>query len=33
MLKPNERTFWVALSKVWSGWRACLLVVKPTARC
>jgi putative transposase len=29
MLRPNERTFWVALSRVWSGWRSCLLVVKP----
>jgi putative transposase len=29
MLKPNERTFWVALSRAWSGWRSCLLVVKP----
>ena len=27
MLKPEERAFWVALSKAWSGWRSCLLVV------
>jgi putative transposase len=29
MLKPEERAFWVALSRAWAGWRSCLLVVKP----
>ena len=29
MLKPYERAFWVALPRAWSGWRSCLLVVKP----
>jgi putative transposase len=29
MLKRDERGFWVALSRAWSGRRSCLLVVKP----
>ena len=28
-LKPQERAFWVALSRVWQGWRSPLLMVKP----
>jgi len=28
-LKPEERAFWVALSRVWQGWRAPLAFVKP----
>jgi len=28
-LKPEERAFWVALSKVWQSWRSPLLMVKP----
>ena len=28
-LKPEERVFWVALSRVWSEWRSPLLIVKP----
>jgi hypothetical protein len=28
-LKPSERAFWVALSRVWQGWRAPLAFVKP----
>jgi hypothetical protein len=28
-LKPQERTFWVALSRVWSEWRSPLAFVKP----
>jgi hypothetical protein len=28
-VKPEERLFWVVLSKVWSGWRSTLLIVKP----
>ena len=28
-LEPGDRAFWVALSRVWSGWRAPLLIVKP----
>jgi len=28
-LKPQERAFWVALSRVWSEWRSPLLFVKP----
>ena len=28
-LKPRERAFWVALSRVWSEWRSPLVFVKP----
>jgi hypothetical protein len=28
-LKPQARAFWVALSKVWQGWRSPLVLVKP----
>ena len=28
-LKPPERAFWVALSRVWSEWRSPLVFVKP----
>ena len=28
-LKPEERSFWVALSRLWAGWRSVLVVVKP----
>jgi len=28
-LKPQERAFWVALSRVWSEWRSPLVFVKP----
>ena len=28
-LKPVDRAFWVALSRVWSEWRSPLLFVKP----
>jgi putative transposase len=28
-LKPGDRAFWVALSRVWQGWRAPLALVKP----
>jgi hypothetical protein len=28
-LKPEERAFWVALSRVWRGWRSPLAFVKP----
>jgi putative transposase len=28
-LKPEERVFWVALSRVWQSWRSPLLIVKP----
>jgi putative transposase len=28
-LKPEERAFWVALSRVWQGWRSPLAFVKP----
>jgi len=28
-LKPEERAFWVALSRVWQDWRSPLLFVKP----
>jgi putative transposase len=28
-LKPGERAFWVALSKVWRDWRSSLVLVKP----
>jgi putative transposase len=29
LLMSNERTFWVVLSRAWSGWCSCLLVVRP----
>ena len=28
-LQPQERVFWVALSKAWASWRSALIVVKP----
>ena len=28
-LKPQERAFWVALSRVWQSWRSPLVFVKP----
>ena len=28
-LKPEERSFWVALSRLWAGWSSALVVVKP----
>jgi putative transposase len=28
-LKPEERVFWVALSRIWEGWRSPLVLVKP----
>jgi hypothetical protein len=28
-IKPGERAFWVALSKVWRDWRLSLVLVKP----
>jgi hypothetical protein len=28
-LKPAERSFWVALSRLWGGWGSVLVVVKP----
>jgi putative transposase len=28
-LKPGDRAFWVALSRVWSEWRSPLAFVKP----
>jgi putative transposase len=28
-LKPEERAFWVALSRIWSEWRSPLVFVKP----
>ena len=28
-LNPEERAFWVALSRVWQGWRSALAFVKP----
>jgi hypothetical protein len=30
-VRPGERTFWVVLSKAWSGWRSTLLIVEPEA--
>jgi hypothetical protein len=30
-LKPEERVFWVALSRVWPEWRSPLALVKPAA--
>ena len=28
-LRPRDRIFWVWLSKLWGGWRSCLLLVQP----
>jgi putative transposase len=29
-LRPTDRLFWVALSRVWAGWRHALVIVSPT---
>jgi putative transposase len=29
VLKERDRLFWLAISRVWSGWRDALLIVKP----
>ena len=28
-LRQRDRVFWVWLSRLWSGWRSCLMIVKP----
>ena len=28
-LRKRDRAFWVCLSRLWSGWRSCLMIVKP----
>ena len=28
-LRKRNRVFWVWLSRFWSGWRSCLMIVKP----
>lgn len=28
-LKPRDRVFWALLSRLWSGWRECLVLVQP----
>jgi len=28
-LQKRDRLFWVCLSRLWSGWRPCLMIVKP----
>ena len=28
-LRWRDRLFWVWLSRLWTGWRACLMLVKP----
>jgi len=28
-LRKHDRVFWVWLSRLWSGWRSCLMIVKP----
>ena len=28
-LRPTDRLFWVWLSKIWTGWREVLIIVKP----
>ncbi|HQL54329.1 MAG TPA: integrase, partial [Phycisphaerae bacterium] len=28
-LRKRDRIFWVWLSRLWSGWRSCLMIVKP----
>jgi putative transposase len=29
VLKPTDRCLWVWLSRMWSGWRSALIIVKP----
>src|SRR5690242_17998747 len=29
MLNPADRWLWVCLSRIWSGWRSALIIVKP----
>src|SRR6266542_3755999 len=29
-IKQRDRLFWIWLSRTWSGWRAALIIVKPT---
>jgi hypothetical protein len=29
ILKPSDRCLWVWLSRLWSGWRSALIIVKP----
>jgi putative transposase len=29
LLNPGDRRLWVWLSRVWSGWRSALIIVKP----
>jgi putative transposase len=28
-LRKRDRAFWVWLSRLWSGWRSCLMIVEP----
>ena len=28
-LRKRDRVFWVWLSRLWSGWRSCLMITKP----
>jgi len=28
-LKPRDRIFWALMSRLWSGWRSALIIVKP----
>jgi hypothetical protein len=28
-LRIRDRLFWVVLSRIWGGWRGCLLIVRP----
>lgn len=28
-LRCRDRIFWVWLSRIWAGWRSCLMIVKP----
>jgi len=32
-LKPRDRIFWVGLTKLWSGWKSALVIVKPETVC
>src|SRR5438105_13332400 len=29
LLRPPDRWLWISLSRVWSGWRSALIIVKP----
>lgn len=28
-LRKHDRIFWISLSRLWAGWRSCLMIVRP----